>query len=81
MRTKWLSAGENGFNYDYCVSFKPEQETKGEINYNYRVTPIARSEMQGISAFYKNPQGEIYHTYSAYARESIRSMVRIGGWT
>ena len=65
---KWVPAGENGFNYDYCVSFTPEQVGKGENYYNYRVTRISSSEMPGISTFYKNPQGEIYHTYSAYAR-------------
>ena len=65
---KWISAGENGFNYDYCVSFRPEQIAKGESYYNYQFMQAARSEMPGISAFYKNPQGEIYHTYSAYAR-------------
>src|SRR5262249_48460215 len=65
---KWVSAGENGFNYDYCVSFTPEQLAKGEIYYNYAVAKLIRSEMPGISAFYKNPEGEIYHTYSAYAR-------------
>ena len=65
---KWVSAGENGFSYDYCVSFTPEQLAKGEISYNYAVAKLIRSEMPGISAFYKNPEGEIYHTYSAYAR-------------
>ena len=35
---------------------------------NYRLTQMARSELPGISAFYKNPQGKIYHTYSAYER-------------
>ena len=65
---KWVSAGENGFNYDYCVSFTPEQLAKGEISYNYAVAKLIRSEMPGISAFYKKAEGEIYHTYSAYAR-------------
>ena len=68
-RFKWVSAGENGFNYDYCVTFTPEQLAKGEIYYNYAVTKLVRSEMPGISAFYKDPkEGEIYHTYSAYGR-------------
>jgi predicted dithiol-disulfide oxidoreductase (DUF899 family) len=65
---KWVSAGENGFNYDYYVSFKPDQLAKGEIYYNYRATKMTRPELPGISAFYKNPQGEIFHTYSAYER-------------
>jgi len=35
---KWISAGENGFNYDYYVSFGPEQIAKGEVVYNYATT-------------------------------------------
>ena len=26
------------------------------------------NEMQGVSAFYKDNKGDIYHTYSSYAR-------------
>ena len=65
---KWLSAGENGFNYDYFVSFKPEEIAKGEIFHNYGVSKQVMQEHAGASAFYKNSQGEIFHTYSCYAR-------------
>ncbi|MGH7880702.1 MAG: DUF899 domain-containing protein, partial [Candidatus Binataceae bacterium] len=65
---KWVSAGENGFNYDYYVSFKPAEVAKGEIYQNYRLQPSPLSEVVGISAFYKNSAQEIFHTYSAYQR-------------
>jgi len=65
---KWVSAGENGFNYDYGVSFRPEDIAKGEIFYNYRNSPRTGSELPGASAFYKNASGEIFHTYSTYER-------------
>jgi predicted dithiol-disulfide oxidoreductase (DUF899 family) len=65
---KWVSAGENGFNYDYYVSFRPEEMAKGEIFHNYETTKQVMSEHAGASAFYKNAEGEIFHTYSCYAR-------------
>ena len=65
---KWVSAGENGFNYDYYVSFKPEQVAAGEIYQNFQPVKMAMSEIVGISAFYRNPGGAMFHTYSAYSR-------------
>ncbi len=65
---KWVSAGENGFNYDYYVSFKPDELAKGEIYHNYRMEKARLPEHAGMSAFYKNPEGELFHTYSCYAR-------------
>jgi predicted dithiol-disulfide oxidoreductase (DUF899 family) len=65
---KWISAGENGFNYDYHVSFTPEEMAKGEIFHNYETSKQVMSEHAGASAFYKNAAGEIFHTYSSYAR-------------
>lgn len=66
--SKWVSAGENGFNYDYHVSFKPDEVAKGEIYYNYRMLKRPIAELPGISAFYQDPGGAIYHTYSGYER-------------
>jgi predicted dithiol-disulfide oxidoreductase (DUF899 family) len=66
---KWVSTGENGFNDDYYVSFRPEQTVKGEILYNYDlITRRVMDEQPGMSAFCKDANGAIYHTYSAYAR-------------
>jgi predicted dithiol-disulfide oxidoreductase (DUF899 family) len=75
---KWVSAGDSDFNYDYFVSFRPEQVAKGEIYTNYRTIQTNITDMVGISAFCKEPDGQIYHTYSAFQRgvEWINSAYR-----
>jgi predicted dithiol-disulfide oxidoreductase (DUF899 family) len=62
----YSSAGSD-FNFDYHVSFTPEQLSDGQAEYNYRDDPIRLSEMPGVSVFLRDA-GTIYHTYSAYAR-------------
>jgi predicted dithiol-disulfide oxidoreductase (DUF899 family) len=62
----YSSAGSD-FNFDYHVSFTPEQREAGKAEYNYRVDPIGFSEAPGVSVFLRDG-GKIYHTYSAYAR-------------
>jgi predicted dithiol-disulfide oxidoreductase (DUF899 family) len=65
---KWLSSFGSDFNYDYFVSFTPEEMANGSGLHNYirKVPPM--DEMVGISVFAKNDAGEIFHTYSAYSR-------------
>ena len=63
----WVSSAANDFNFDYHVSFRPEQED-GEIVYNYRAGPWRGDESPGLSVFHKNDAGQISHTYSCYAR-------------
>jgi predicted dithiol-disulfide oxidoreductase (DUF899 family) len=65
---KWVSAGESDFNYDFGVSFDPEAAKKGTANYNYGTGQQVQEEMPGISVFYKDRNGDIYHTYSTYSR-------------
>jgi len=65
---KWVSSSGNDFNRDYHVSHTPEEIAKGEAYYNYtRQKPYA-SEAPGISVFYQDGAGGVYHTYSCYAR-------------
>ena len=64
----WVSSAGSDFNYDYQVSFKPEAVAKGEIYHNYRQKKSALTEVAGISVFYKDPSGSIFHTYSCYER-------------
>ena len=64
---KWLSSGHNDFNYDYQVSFTPEA-LKGQVEYNYGKWETDSPDLPGVSVFYKDGDGNIYHTYSAYAR-------------
>jgi predicted dithiol-disulfide oxidoreductase (DUF899 family) len=64
----WVSSYGNDFNWDYHVSFTPEEMETGEMFYNFRVTSFPSDEGPGISVFYKNEKDEIFHTYSCYQR-------------
>jgi predicted dithiol-disulfide oxidoreductase (DUF899 family) len=65
---KWLSSFNSDFNYDYFVSFKPETVAKGEIYHNYRQRKSTMSEVAGISVFFRDQAGKIFHTYSCFER-------------
>ena len=64
----WVSSNKNEFNFDLGVSFTPEQLKKGTAVYNYAKLNMDISEREGASAFYKDRDGSIYHTYSTFAR-------------
>jgi len=63
----WYSSNGSDFNFDFQVSFTPEQIAAGEGFYNYTVRPNTMSELPGISVFVKD-DGRVFHTYSCYAR-------------
>jgi predicted dithiol-disulfide oxidoreductase (DUF899 family) len=63
----WYSSAGSDFNFDYGVSFIPEELNAGEVEYNYRPTQWSGTEAPGISVFLKE-DGQIYHTYSTYER-------------
>ena len=63
----WYSSVGSDFNFDYRVSFTPDELEAGEVDYNYGMEPVSMSEAHGISVFLKE-DGRIYHTYSTYAR-------------
>jgi len=65
---KWVSSADSDFNHDYGVSFTPDEVEKGETYYNYRWAKRSLTELPGISVFFKDPSGVIFHTYSCYAR-------------
>ena len=65
---KWVSSAGNDFNYDYHVSFRPEEAASGELYYNYRPQKRSATELPGISVFCKDENGKIFHTYSCYER-------------
>jgi len=67
-RVKWVSSNGNDFNYDYRVSFTPEDITKGKVYYNYDLRAYVSEELSGLSVFYKDATGDVFHTYSTYAR-------------
>ena len=64
----WVSSNGSDFNYDYHVSFTPEQRAQGKVDYNFELTEFPSEEAPGISVFYKDKNGNIFHTYSSYAR-------------
>ena len=67
-RFKWVSSEGNDFNFDYHVSFTADHERKNKAYYNYRTGEFMMDELPGLSVFYKNEDGDIFHTYSIYAR-------------
>ena len=63
----WYSSAGSDFNFDCQVSFTPQQLAAGAV-YNYAALPYNMSDLVGISVFAKNEAGEVFHTYSTYAR-------------
>ena len=64
----WISSNESDFNYDYHVSFLKEDVAKGKVYYNFEMQNPFGEEMPGTSVFYKDTNGDIFHTYSSYGR-------------
>ena len=67
-RFKWVSSSKNDFNFDYHVSFTPEEVQSGGAFYNYSRMSPGSAEREGASVFYQDEGGAIFHTYSCYAR-------------
>lgn len=69
---KWVSSAGNDFNYDYRVSFAKDETSRALTDYNFGMSKSDQryvgEEFPGISVFYKNKAGEVFHTYSCYAR-------------
>jgi len=65
---EWVSSSGNDFNHDYHVSFTPEEIAAGEIDYNYVPRTTSITELPGISVFYRDAAGTVFHTYSCYSR-------------
>lgn len=66
----WVSSFGSDFNFDYHVSFTKEELESGKVFYNFRETSgdDANDELPGMSAFIRDENGNVYHTYSDYAR-------------
>jgi predicted dithiol-disulfide oxidoreductase (DUF899 family) len=64
----WLSSYGNDFKRDFGTTFTEDEIVTGRAFYNYRMGDSPDTEREGVSVFYKDPDGTIYHTYSAYAR-------------
>jgi predicted dithiol-disulfide oxidoreductase (DUF899 family) len=64
----WVSSFDSDFNFDYHVSFTPEQRSGGKVYYNYDNREFPPNEGPGASVFTKDAAGEVFHTYSTYGR-------------
>ena len=58
-RVRWVSSNGNDFNYDYHVSFTPEEIAKGKGYYNYDLREPRGEEVSGLSVFYKDASGDV----------------------
>ena len=63
----WVSSHDSDFNQDFRVSFS-EEEVKGKVDYNYALQEFPSTEAPGLSVFYKDTAGDIFHTYSTFGR-------------
>ncbi|MGH7916612.1 MAG: DUF899 domain-containing protein [Candidatus Binataceae bacterium] len=73
-RFKWLSSAGSDFNYDFHVSFRPDDMASGKVYYNYATTEATMADLHGTSVFFKDDAGAIFHTYSSYARGDERGL-------
>ena len=64
----WVSSHANDFNFDFHVSFTAEELGQGDVDYNYQRMPFPSEEAPGISVFYRDDAGTVFHTYSTYGR-------------
>ena len=65
---RWVSSYGTDFNYDFGVSFTPEERAKGKIDYNFGDWRLVGEEWPGVSVFAKDDAGNVFHTYSTYGR-------------
>ncbi|EXF93939.1 hypothetical protein HK44_009930 [Pseudomonas fluorescens HK44] len=65
---KWVSSAGSDFNADYKVTISDQELADGTATYNYEKSTSTEGELPGLSVFYRNDAGEIFHTYSTYAR-------------
>jgi predicted dithiol-disulfide oxidoreductase (DUF899 family) len=67
-RFKWVSSHGNDFNFDYHVSATKDEVATDKTFYNYETHELMSDEMPGLSVFYRDNTGAVFHTYSSYAR-------------
>jgi predicted dithiol-disulfide oxidoreductase (DUF899 family) len=67
-RFNWASSYDSDFNYDFHVSFNKQDREAGNVYYNYQNGSFPSDEGPGVSVFYKDDDGNVFHTYSSFAR-------------
>ena len=68
----FVSSYHSDFNYDFNVSYRPEDVAAKRAMYNFRETTTEMEDLSGDSVFYKDENGDIFHTYSAFGRGGER---------
>ncbi|HZW10436.1 MAG TPA: thioredoxin family protein [Phycisphaerales bacterium] len=64
----WASGADTDFSRDFGVSFTDQELASGEAVYNFDRKPYPIRELPGVSVFVRDARGDIYHTYSTFAR-------------
>lgn len=67
-RFKWVSSDSSDFNFDYQASFTPQEMASKRAFYNFTMRDPLAPEREGHSIFYKERNGDLFHTYSCYDR-------------
>lgn len=67
-RFPWVSSGGGDFNYDFGVAFQAAEVAAGAVDYNYACAAFPVEDAHGVSAFFRDADGEVHHTYSTYGR-------------
>jgi predicted dithiol-disulfide oxidoreductase (DUF899 family) len=67
-RFNWVSSYGSNFNADFQASFTKQEMAQGKVNYNYTMQQFPSEEAPGISVFYRDAVGTVFHTYSSYGR-------------
>jgi len=80
-RIPWVSSFGSDFNHDYQVSFTKEEIAKGKAYHNYKIQEVEIEEMSGLSVFYKNVAGDVFHTYSTTAADPKNWSAHTCAWT
>jgi predicted dithiol-disulfide oxidoreductase (DUF899 family) len=73
-RFNWVSSNGSDFNRDYHVLFTEEELATGKVNHNFHLEAFPGTDAPGFSVFYKDQNGDIFHTYSAHARGTETTM-------
>jgi predicted dithiol-disulfide oxidoreductase (DUF899 family) len=63
---KWLSSYGSDFNHDFGASFAADELDRPV--YNFGTLPPGGPDREGVSVFFRDSSGEVFRTYSAYAR-------------
>jgi predicted dithiol-disulfide oxidoreductase (DUF899 family) len=65
---QWVSSFDSDFNYDFGVSFRPDELERHAASYNFGTIDPGMEDREGLTVFFRTSDGEVFRTYSTYAR-------------